>query len=159
MVKINTLFKKKRISRINELELGRYLNFFENSYYENLEHCKRNLNEFPRWSIISGYYSMHDITKLFIAKNYKLKVDFRVHLTRIQILRELTKNKELIEILEKGHKEFLNLANDLDEAKRERTKAQYYTGTAFMKGEYKKRADEFLKNVEDYINKIMRLMK
>lgn len=159
MVKIDTLFKQKRISRINELELERYLNFFENSYLENFEHCKKNLNEFPRWSIISGYYTIHDITKLLIAKKFRIKIDFKVHLTTIQVLRELIKNKELVEILEKGYKKFLTLANDLDEAKKERTKAQYYTGTAFMKEEYTKRADEFLKNVIAYLNKIKELLK
>ena len=159
MVKIDTLFKQKRISKINELELERYLNFFENSYIENFEHCRKNLNEFSRWSIISGYYAMHDITKLLIAKKFSIKIDFKVHLTTIQVLRELIKNKELAEILENGYKKFLTLANDLDEAKKERTKAQYYTGTAFMKEEYAKRAGESLKNVIAYINKIKELLK
>ncbi|KHO54319.1 MAG: hypothetical protein QT10_C0017G0014 [archaeon GW2011_AR19] len=159
MVKIETLFKQKRISKINELELKRYLNFFENSYLENFEHCRKNLNEFSRWSIISGYYALHDITKLLIAKKFRIKIDFKVHLTTIQVLRELIKNKELAEILENGYKKFLTLANDLDEAKKERTKAQYYTGTAFMKEEYTKRAGESLKNVIAYINKIKELLK
>ena len=159
MVKIDTLFKQKRISKINELELERYINFFENSYLENFEHCRKNLNEFSRWSIISGYYALHDITKLLIAKKFRIKIDFKVHLTTIQVLRELIKNKELAEILENGYKKFLTLANDLDEAKKERTKAQYYTGTAFMKEEYTKRAGESLKNVIAYINKIKELLK
>ena len=101
---------------------------------------------------------MHDITKLLIAKKFMIKIDFKVHLTTIQVLSELIKNKELAVNLEKGYKEFLTLANDLDEAKKERTKAQYYTGTAFMKEEYKKRAIEFLKNVENYIDKIRGLI-
>jgi len=159
MVKIDTLFKSEKISRINELELERYLNFFENFYIENLEHCKKNLTEFPRWSIISGYYLMHDVTKFLIAKKFNIKIDFKVHLTTIQLLSELIKNKELIISLKRGYKEFLTLANELDEAKKERTKAQYYTGTVFMKEEYKKRAIEFLKNIEDYINKIKELIK
>ena len=159
MVKIDTLFKKKRISRINELESKRYTNFFENSYIENIEHCKKNLNEFPRWSVISEYYAMHDITKLLIAKQFMIKIDFKVHLTTIQVLRELIKNKELAISLQKSYKEFLILANDLDEAKNERTKAQYYTGTAFMKEEYKKRAKDFLDEVIIYINKIKEILK
>jgi len=159
MVKIDALFKKKRISRINELELERYVNFFENSYLENIEHCKKNLSEFSRWSIISGYYAMHDITKLLIAKQFRIKIDFKVHKTTIQVLRELIKNRELVVSLEKGYKEFLTLANDLDEAKSERTKAQYYTGTVFMKEEYKKRAEDFLNNAVAYINKIKDLLK
>ncbi len=83
MVKIDTLFNEKKISRISELELGRYVNFFESSYKDNLEHSKKNILEFPRWSIISGYYAMHDITKLFIAKKFRIKIDFEVHATTI----------------------------------------------------------------------------
>lgn len=41
--------------------------------------------------------------------------------------------------------EFLNLANDLSEAKKERIKAQYYTGTKFMHDEYLKKQMNFTK--------------
>ncbi len=54
MVLIETLFKEGKISRISELELNRYLSFFENSYKDNLNHSKENVMKFPRWSIISG---------------------------------------------------------------------------------------------------------
>lgn len=50
MVSTETLFRERKISRISELELPRYLNFFENSYKDNLEHAKENLEKFPRWS-------------------------------------------------------------------------------------------------------------
>jgi len=53
MVRIETLANEGKVSKIRELE--RYLNFFENSYKDNLSHCKRNVENFPRWSIISGY--------------------------------------------------------------------------------------------------------
>lgn len=70
MVKIDALFKEGKIVRINEFESERYINFFENSYKDNLEHSKANIIQSPRWSIISGYYAMHDITKLFLAKKF-----------------------------------------------------------------------------------------
>ncbi|MEK6871913.1 MAG: hypothetical protein AABX16_03345 [Nanoarchaeota archaeon] len=197
MVKIYTLFKKKVISRINELEVGRYINFFESSYVrnavaktthfsvrmsipehpkvaqtadfspqnfqrlfdtDNLEHCKKTIEEFPRWSIISGYYALHDITKLFIAKKFQIKIDFKVHATTIIVLRALLKNKELSQSLNNGYREFLLLANDLEEAKKERTKVQYYTGSAFLKEEYRKRARIFYKDVLLYIHKIKELV-
>ena len=159
MVKIDILFNERKISRISEFEINRYTNFFESSYKDNLEHSKFNLDIFPRWSIISGYYSMHDITKLFIAKKLKIKVDFEVHSTTIKILREIIKNKELGVLLIKGYKEFLRLANDLEEAKNERTKAQYYTGTKFLKDEYAKRAIEFYEEIVlVYIEKIKKLL-
>ncbi len=160
MVEIDTLFKEGKISKINDLEIDRYINFFESSYQDNLNHSKKNIAEFPRWSIISGYYAMHDITKLLFAKQFRIKVEYEVHATTIKLLRELIKNKELDMLLEKGYKEFLNLANDLEEAKKQRVKVQYYTGTSFLKSEYQKRASEFhSQTVLSYLKKIKELLK
>ena len=159
MVKIETLIKEGKISRINELEIDRYINFFSSSYKDNLDHCKATIKTFPRWSIISGYYAMHDITKLLIAKAFSLKIDFEVHATTIKALKELVKNRDILNLLEKGYKEFINLANDLAEAKNERVKTQYYTGTEFMREEYKEKADAFLKDIVDpFIIKIKKLI-
>jgi hypothetical protein len=160
MVKIETLLQEGKLSKINELELGRYINFFEKSYEDNLEHSKSNISLFPRWSIISGYYAMHDITKLLLAKEFRIKIELEVHATTIKVLDELIKNKEILSLIKKGYKEFLNLANDLVEAKKDRVKVQYYTGTKFMKEEHKKRANEFLKEVvEPYLKKIKEILK
>lgn len=160
MVRIEILLEEKKISRINELELDRYVNFFSLSSKDNLNHCKAVLQSFPRWSIISGYYAMHDITKLLIAQIYHFKIEYEVHATTIKVLDQLIKNKDILKLLKKGYSEFTFLANDLAEAKKERVKTQYYTGTAFMKEEYKKRADEFLTHVvEPYISKITKLLK
>ena len=159
MVKIEILIKEGKVSRIRELEMGRYENFFESSYKDNLAHCKANLKTFPRWSIISGYYAMHDITKLLIAKKYRLKIELEVHATTIKALRELVKDREILRLMEDGYREFISLANDLAEAKRQRTKTQYSTGTAFMKGQYAKTAEEFLSGtVEKYIERIRLLI-
>ena len=159
MVKINILIEEGKLSRISALELERYLNFFSNSYTDNLLHCKSDLKSFPRWSIISGYYAMHDITKLLLAQEFMLKVELEVHATTIKVLRELIKNEELLQLLSRGYNEFIGLANDLAIAKTERTKVQYYTGTEFMKEQYFRRAQEFLQEiVEPYILKIRRLL-
>ena len=147
MVKVETLMDEGKLSRINELELGRYVNFFSSSYRNNLDHCRFVLTSFPRWSIISGYYAMHDITKLLLAKEFRLKVDFEVHATTIKVLSLLVKNKEIISLIKKGHGEFISLANDLAEAKKERVKVQYYTGTKFLEEEYRRRAKLFLDEV------------
>ena len=160
MVKIDTLLRKKKISLINELEIDRYVNFFDNSYKDSLNHSNKNKEEFPRWSIISGYYAMHDITKLLLVKKFKIKIELEVHATTIKVLHEFIKNKEIIHLIENGYKEFLNLANDLEEAKKERVKVQYYTGTKFLKEEYKKRAEEFyVEIVMPYLEKIKELLK
>ena len=160
MVKIETLLNEGKVSKISELELNRYINFFESSYKDNLEHSKANLSNFPRWGVISGYYAMHDITKLLLAKKFRVKIELEVHATTIKVLRELIKNKEILSLIENGYKEFLSLANDLADAKDERVKVQYYTGTEFMHKEYLKRAKEFYENtVTKYLEKMKELLK
>ena len=155
MVKIEILLREGKVSRIGELEKERYVNFFFHSYKDNLQHCRFIIQEFPRWSIICGYYAMHDITKLFLAKAYKIKIDVQVHSTTIKALRGLIDNKGIIKLLEAGHNEFIHMANDLAEAKRERTKTQYFTGSNYMKSEYRARAQKFLNNkVEPFIAKM-----
>ena len=159
MVKIEILLKEGKVSRIKETELPRYIEFFTESYEDNLKHSEANLDSYPRWSIISGYYSMHDISKLLIAKVYRLKIEFEVHATTIKVLRELLKDEEIIKLIEEGYGEFQNLANELGDAKKDRVKVQYYTGTKFMKEKYMKRAKEFYHDiVKLYIEKVGRLL-
>jgi len=155
MKKISYLFQSNKISRIIETERERYLNFFSNSYKENLEHCRYVVEKYPRWSIISGYYAMHDIAKLFIADKFSIKIDFNVHQTTIDVLKELIKDKQIIEMLNIGHNEFIKLLNDLATARKQRTKAQYYTGTKFMHEKYMKEARIFLeKTVIPFLERI-----
>ena len=159
MVKIEILVQEGKISRIRETELVRYIEFFTGSYQDNLHHSEDNIDKYARWSIISGYYAMHDISKLLIAKLYRFKIDREVHATTIKVLREILKDKETLKLIEEGYEEFENLADELKDAKKDRVKVQYYTGTNFMKEKYKKRAFEFHKDVVNpYIGKILRLL-
>ena len=137
---IENLLKKGIIKKIVETEISRYTNFFTNSYEENLGHCRAVLTTFPRWSIISGYYAMHDITKLFLAKKFQIKIDAKVHKTTIKITEEITEDKQLLKLLKIGYEEFIKIAADLTEARNKRQKAQYYTGSEFMKEKYKEEA-------------------
>lgn len=159
MVKIDVLIREGKLSKIRELEKQRYIDFFAHSYKENFEHSKFIMRHFPRWCIISGYYAMHDMTKLLLAKRFGLKVDYEVHATTIKALRELVKNREMLKLIERGYNEFKSLANDLAEAKKERVKAQYYTGTEFMKKHYMEEASEFNKSVVmPYLAKVGKLL-
>jgi hypothetical protein len=159
MVKIEILEKERKISRIIETELGRYIEFFTESYKDNLGHSKENIGAYPRWSIISGYYAMHDISKLLIAKVYRLKIDREVHATAIKVLRALLRDDETLGLIEEGYGEFQNLDEELSDAKKDRVRVQYYTGTKFMKEKYKKRADEFYSGVvAPYVKKIKALL-
>ena len=159
MVKIEILLAEGKAVKISELELPRYVNFFESAYKENLEHSNAVAASYPCWSIISGYYSMHDITKLLLAKKFSLKIELEVHATTIKVVAELIKNAELLHLIKAGYKEFITLANDLAIAKNERVKVQYYTGTTFMKEDYKKRAIAFSSEVvAPYVKKIKVLL-
>lgn len=156
---IDKYVKNGIIGLIVETEIPRYVNFFENSYKENLEHAEFVKNNFPRWSIISGYYAMHDVTKLFLVKEFRIKIDLRVHKTAIALLKEIVKDSELLQLLKSGYEELVKIANDLAEAKEERMKFQYYTGTDFMKEKYKEEADKFLSiTATHYIKRIKALM-
>lgn len=160
MVKLDILMKEKKIAKIKEFELDRYKNFLESSYKNNIRHSKANLDKFPRWSIISGYYAMHDIAKLFLAVKYNIKIEKEVHATTIKVFKELTTDKELIKLLNMGYKEFLSLSQDLEEAKKERIKVQYYTDTQYLYLEYKKRAEEFFNRSSlNFITKMQKLIK
>ncbi len=152
--------KRWLISKIVETELQRYLSFFEPSYKENRD-CAKYLTEiFPHWSMIAGYYAMHDLTKLFLAKQFLIKVELKVHKTTIELMRIISRDKELLTLLQSGYEEFLKMANDLAEAKQERIKAQYYTSSDFMKEKYKKKAAVFVKEiVSTYLNKLIDIMK
>ncbi|RLG16155.1 hypothetical protein DRN69_01580 [Candidatus Pacearchaeota archaeon] len=69
------------------------------------------------------------------------------------------KNRKILNLIERGYREFINLANDLSEAKKERIKAQYYTGTKFLKEQFRKKSIEFLRDVVNpYIEKINKLL-
>ena len=156
---LGTYFKKGLASRLIETEIPRYTHFFSNTYRENLEHSKFILEKFPRWSIVSGYYAMHDVTKLFLAKNFGIKIEYQVHRTTIKILKEIIKDKEILRLLKIGYKEFIAMANDLSKAKKERTKAQYYTGTEFMIEKYREKAIIFLNQIAiPYLAKINNLI-
>ena len=158
MKKIEYFFKSKRISRIIETERERYLNFFSISYKENLEHCRFVIEKYPRWSIISGYYAMHDLTKLFLADKFSIKIDFNVHQTTLDVFKELIKDKEIISMLALGYDELIKMMNDLAVARKQRTKAQYYTGTKFMHEKYRQEARLFFdKTVIPFIQKLKSL--
>lgn len=159
MVKVVVLIAEGKVSKIPELELKRYLTFFEHSSVDNLAHAHAVLATFPRWSIISGYYAMHDRTKLLLARQFRLKMELEVHATAIKVLREVLHNPELTTLMEKGYKEFLSMANDLADAKKERVNTQYFTGTVYSIEQYKQRAEIFVEEtVIPFLVKINHLL-
>lgn len=121
-------------------ERDNYLQFHREAYKEDLKHTENSLLKFPRWSIISGYYVMHDITKYFLALKLNIKVSSPdIHFKTIEALGHFIQDKELKEKLISLLKEAENAYFDIErlgekvvplmlkQAKAERSKSQYYT--------------------------------
>jgi len=116
------------ISRLSETEREDYLRFFEHTYKDNIKAAKNNLEKHPRWAIIAGYYAMHDLAKLFLAKQFSLKIsEKRVHLATIialkQVLEEENTKARLLDLLKKAENIFsVNITRYLVKGRKEREK-------------------------------------
>jgi len=136
------------IRKLSEVEKNAYVSFHEKIWKEDLETAKQLVEKSPRWSIIAGYYAMHDLAKLFLAKKFNLKISGKFdHAATIEALKRFLKNKDAIkkfeDALEAVPVELL--PEYLELGKRERAKSQYYT-RRFKEIDIKN-AIEFLKEV------------
>lgn len=121
-------------------ERKNYVAFHKTAYLDDIENAEAVLLEHPRWSVISGYYAMHDITKLFLAEQFAVKIGSPdIHEKAIEALRQSiqdakTKDK-LLHLLKEAKEVYFNierlrekvLPELLRQGKRERGKSQYYT--------------------------------
>lgn len=123
-----------------EVEKESWVKFHGNVYKDDLKHAEKDLVEFPRWSIISGYYAMHDITKLYLGKIHNIKITGEnVHSKTLKALNEFIHGKRekerAIELLKKAEINFFNITRlqekiiplMLRKGKTERGKTQYYS--------------------------------
>lgn len=148
--KFRELLDEGIIIKLSEIEKEDYCSFLNYTWKDNLEACKANLKKFPRWSIIAGYYAMHDLAKLFIAKNFNLKITQRVHFATIVALENVFKKeglrKKIISLLKEAEKYYEEVEPSiyLKLAKREREKVQYYTDRKLDFDNYQHKASYFL---------------
>ena len=61
-------------------------------------------------------------------------------------------------MLESGYEKFEALSDQLNTAKRERIRAQYYTGTEFLERYWKQKAEEFIIEVNQFVELVNELM-
>lgn len=121
-------------------EKENYLDFHETAFKEDLKHAEEIILKFPRWSIISGYYGMHDITKLFLGKRFNIKITSpEIHKKTVDALEHFIRDEKLkrglLDLLKKAKEAYFNaerlkekvLPALLKRGKQERGKAQYYT--------------------------------
>jgi len=147
------------IRKMGELEKKDYISFYDNAWKDDLEVSESLVNKSPKWSIISGYYAMHDVVKLFLAKNYGVKKSGKfVHAATIEALKYFLKKQKPVELIEKAFNKVSFLPEFLEFGRKERSKAQYYS--LKRKKTSVKEAKEFLEDiVKPFIKTIKRLMK
>ena len=142
-----------------------YLEFLEKSYKEDLENSKNVLLSSPKWSIISGYYAMHNITKYYLAWKFNKRIGLPdVHEATINASKELIKNneiKKLIDIAIFEFEEIIPIHYSLIGAKKERKNLQYYSDVSKKMQDLSiEKASYFFNNiVEKYIKLIELLIK
>lgn len=127
-------------SNLPATEKENYIHFHKNAYEEDLRHSEKNIIDFPRWSIISGYYCMHNITKLFLADRFRIKISSPdIHAKTILALEHFIKDealkKRLSFLLDQAKNVYYSaerlkektLPVLLKRGKQERGRAQYYS--------------------------------
>ncbi|MBI2581271.1 hypothetical protein HYV85_05715 [Candidatus Woesearchaeota archaeon] len=154
-------------------EKGNYLAFHKDAFEEDLKHAEKNILEFPRWSIISGYYCMHDLTKLFLAEKFNAKIASpELHAKAIDALEHFIRDdalkKKLLALLKEAKGIYYNserlkekiLPALLKRGKQERGKAQYYSEDYAGKAKANsQKASYFLETiVKPYVELVRRLM-
>lgn len=155
---------------LSEEERKNWIEFLENSYKEEKKLAEEIVLKFPRWSIICGYFAMHDLAKLYLAKTHDIKVSGeKTHSRTIFLLKkyiiETEERKRVISLLEEADKEYSILRQGkihlfLSQGREERTTAQYYLGrdNNMFKQEFSRNASYFLEEIVDVFIKIMEKM-
>lgn len=155
--------------KLNEIEREIWIKFHEFAYRDDLKLSEKIKDSNPRWSIISGYYAMHDIAKLYLGKIYNLKISGEnVHKQTIDALKLVLKDKKeadkIFELLKDAEKEISEISAEqipylLMSGKKERGKAQYYSADVLTdNGEYAKKAKWFIEYIVKVFIKILEEM-
>jgi len=128
------------ITQLSKVEKRKYENYHKANFEEDQKICFQLTKQSPKWSIIAGYYAMHNITKLFLT-GFDIKIsDKSSHTATFLALKKviqddkikskaidlLKKAQETYEILNSPFKEKI-LAHILSKSMEERKKAQYYS--------------------------------
>jgi len=121
------LIKKKVITKLPEVEKEDYIKRHEIFWKEDLEVAEKLTEMSPRWSLVAGYYAMHDFAKLFLAKKFDIKISGAfVHIATVEALRKFVE-EEIANKMYKAFEDVSVLPEFLEFARRERSKSQYYS--------------------------------
>ena len=169
----NQLKENGTIRQLAEIEKQAYIEFHKNNYLEDKDVSIKLIETSPKWAIVAGYYAMHNITKLFLAKNYSLRISGKfVHAATIESLKYYLNEKavldKLMALLETAKEKYNSLNLDINteeimpailkEAKKERTKAQYYTHRISVSNITRQEAESFYRDVVKPFIEIMEVL-
>lgn len=151
-------------------EKRKWIEFLGNAYKEDRKLAEDVILKFPRWSIIAGYYAMHDLAKLYLAKAHNIKITGEgMHAETLFLLKqhlaESDEKKKIISLLEEADEEYSILRQGkvhllLKQGKDERASAQYYLGRNddMFNREFSRNASYFLEKLVDVFIRIMEKM-
>ena len=114
-----------------------YLMFHRLAYREDLELSRTLLARSPRWSIITGYYAMHNLAKLYLGAEHGIRITGEhIHESVVReldkALRHTSERKRLLDLLAtadaafKGLQQPREVAELLERGRRNRSAANYY---------------------------------
>lgn len=156
------------MEKLREIERERWIKFHEFAYKDDIKLAEKIMNEHPRWSIISGYYAMHDMTKMYLGKIHNIKiVGENVHKQAIDGLKRVIDDEEekrkIISLLKKAEEEIKKIETEdipyfLIVGRKERRKAQYYSEKSRENIDYTNRAKWFIDSIVKVFIRIMEKM-
>lgn len=151
--------EKESIKTLLESERKFYLNYFKSAYKEDFKHSQDTLFSSSKWSIIAGYYAMHNISKYYLGLKFNKKISLSdIHNVTIIAIKEYVKNSEIKNLIKEieDFSEVTPLYLGLVKGKQERAKTQYYTNeTNSTKKISLERANYFFNNIVEKYIKLM----
>lgn len=153
--------KNKTWENLNDVEKQNYIEFHTAYYQDDILHAEFVAIKHPRWSIISGYYAMHDITKLLLAKQFGIKITSpQIHAKTIvaieHFVRDIELKSKLLPLLKEAKQTFYEAERLkekiipllLKQSKKQREASQYYSEDYSNKKSVNvKKSIEFLEQV------------
>lgn len=160
--------KKWELMDIIEKEI--YVKWHDYAYQDDLESAKSLIEKHPRNAIVLGYYSMHNIAKMYLGDVFSIKIpkddthSLTLKALKGKISNEITR-KRIVELMKKAQEEYELFSKPKPEllsallrhGKSERSSHSYYQS----KQEAEKRAgiDKARDFIENIVKPFIRIMK
>ena len=144
--------------RLNPLERERYIKWHKENAQVDLRDAESIIYKTQKWSIIAGYYAMHNAAKYYLGNVFGIKITApSAHDETLKVLEKtLIKSptyKEIKKLIEKAEKEFETLVGadastitaQYRLGKEKREKQTYYSQSFVKREDAQKFLDEIVK--------------